>query len=301
VSAGGAAPPATARLTAHRLTVRVKERALVEDVSLEVRAGEVLAIVGRNGAGKSTLLGALAGDRRPAAGEVRLDGAPLDRLGVEALARRRAVVRQRSELAAELTVHEVVALGDVWRHGPRQRALQVAAQLATVGLEGFAERRYPSLSGGERQRVHLARALLQLGEGGGGVLLLDEPTSALDPQQQHRMGALLRQVAARGVAVAVILHDLALAACYADRAAVLADGRLLACAAAGEALAPTVLRQAFGVEFEVVELASGLRCPIACPDGAGRRSRHITPAPAQQQCKAVGAAGSRGVGFDVAP
>ena len=257
----------TARLTARDVTVRVRGgKALLENVTLDVHAGEVLAIVGRNGAGKSTLLGALAGDLKPSSGEVTFDGEPLRRLRIEELARRRAVVRQRSELAAELMVHEVVALGDVVRRSPAARAAAVTAQLRAVGLEDFGERRYPTLSGGERQRVHLARALMQLGEGSHTAMLLDEPTAALDPLQQHRMGKILRDVARRGVAVAVILHDLGLVAAYADRVAVLAEGKLLRCAPTSEALQPEVLREAFQVEFELVQLQSGLRCPIASPN-----------------------------------
>lgn len=259
----------TARLTARQLTVQVKGGPILLDgITLAVHAGQVLAIVGRNGAGKSTLLGALAGDLRPSRGEVCSDGEPLRQLRPAELARRRAVVRQRSELAAELLVHEVVALGDVERRSPSARAAAVVAQLGAVGLDGFAERRYPTLSGGERQRVHFARALLQLGERPGTALLLDEPTAALDPRQQHRMGGLLREVAGRGVAVAVVLHDLGLVAAYADRVAVLSGGRLLACAPTSEALAPPVLREAFEVEFELVQLKSGRCCPIAQPGAA---------------------------------
>ncbi len=253
------------RLVARALTIKVKSRALLSAVSLEVRAGEVLAIVGPNGAGKSTLLGALSGDLRPASGEVLLDGVPLSRMSAPALAQRRAVVRQRAELAAELTVAEVVALGDVARRGAATRHAAVMAELFAVGLESFADRRYPTLSGGERARVHLARAMVQLGDGRDNVLLLDEPTAALDPQQQHRMGKTLRDVAGRGVAVAVILHDLVLAASYADRVAVLAGGELLACAPSAEALSPTVLRRAFDVDFDLVELRGGGRAPIANP------------------------------------
>jgi iron complex transport system ATP-binding protein len=257
----------TARLTARALTVRVRGgKALIDGISLEVHAGQVLAIIGRNGAGKSTLLGALAGDLKPSSGEVAFDGEPLHRLGADELARRRSVVRQRSELAAELTVHEVVALGDVTRRSLAARAAAVTAQLGAVGLADFSGRRYPTLSGGERQRVHLARALMQLGEGRKTAMLLDEPTAALDPLQQHRMGEILRHVAGRGVAVTVILHDLGLVAAYADRVAVLAEGKLLSCAPTSEALQPAVLREAFQVEFELVQLQSGVRCPIAKPE-----------------------------------
>jgi iron complex transport system ATP-binding protein len=262
----------SARLVARELTVKVKSKALLSSVSLEVRPGEVLAIVGPNGAGKSTLLGALAGDLRPSGGEVSFDGVSLSRMSSLALARRRAVVRQRSELAAELTVAEVVALGDVTPRGAAARHVAVMAQLRVVGLDRFADRKYPTLSGGERARVHLARALVQLGPGRDTALLLDEPTAALDPQQQHRIGKILREVAGRGVAVAVILHDLLLASCYADRVAVLAGGELLTCAATTEALAPSVLRRAFDVEFELVELQGGGRAPIAHPS--------VQPAPA---------------------
>ncbi len=253
------------RLAARQLTVKIKQHTLLDRVSLDVTGGEVLAIVGPNGAGKSTLLGALAGDLKATSGEILLDGASIAGMSSWALAERRAVVRQRSELAAELTVAEVVALGDVTPRSPAQRAAAVRQQLCAVGLEAFSERKYPTLSGGERQRIHLARALMQVGERPDTAMLLDEPTAALDPQQQHRIGKILREVASRGVAVAVILHDLTLAAYYSDRVAVLRQGVLLTCAPTAEALAPAVLREAFAVDFEMIELRGGARCPVARP------------------------------------
>lgn len=241
------------RVRARGLGVRVGARTLLHPLELELRAGEVLAIVGANGAGKSTLLAALAGDRRGTrSGEVWLDERRLESYSAAELATRRAVVRQHSALEADFTVAEVVALG---RAGSTRGARE--ACLREVGLFGLSARSYLTLSGGERARVHLARALHQLGERHDGLLLLDEPTAALDAREQHRALAVVRDRTRRGLAAAVIVHDLTLAASYADRVAVLANGRLLAWEAPARALTPELLRAAFGIAFELVPTTRG--------------------------------------------
>lgn len=241
------------KVRARALSVRLGGRTLLHPLELELRAGEVLAIIGANGAGKSTLLSALAGDRRGAtSGELWLDERRLESYSAAELATRRAVVRQHSTLEADFTVAEVVALGRA--HSKRSAR---EACLREVGLFGVSARSYLTLSGGERARVHLARALHQLGEGKDGLLLLDEPTAALDAREQHRALAVVRDRARRGLSAAVIVHDLALAASYADRVAVLAGGRLLACEEPARALTPELLRAAFGIAFELVHTARG--------------------------------------------
>src|SRR5262249_27206056 len=158
-------------------------------------------------AGKSTLLGALSGDRRITAGSVRLAGHDVATLPAPELARLRAVLPQRSQLAAAFTACEVVCLA--------HRAVthtQARAHLAEVELAALADREYPTLSGGEQQRVQLARVLAQLAHAPGAALFLDEPTSALDPRHQHVVLGLARRMAERGHAIVAVLHDLTLAA-----------------------------------------------------------------------------------------
>ncbi len=239
------------------LRARGTGRALVEEVSLRLEAGEVLAVVGPNGAGKSTLLHALSGELRPAAGAIAFCGRALEDWPARALARRRAVVSQRVALAFPMTVREVVALGRLPWHGTREAACDAAAVAAAMGRAGVASlapRAYATLSGGEQQRVQVARALAQLdGAEAPAALLLDEPTASLDAA--HRAGLLraLRRLAAEaGSAVLVVLHDLNEAAFVADRVAVLQAGRCVALGPPARALDPSLLARIYGLPFRAV-------------------------------------------------
>jgi iron complex transport system ATP-binding protein len=238
----------TAVIEARGVTVRAGRATLVEDIDLTVAAGELVAIVGPNGAGKSTLLGALAGDRELAAGGVALGGRDVRSLSVAELARRRAVLRQRTSLALAFTAREVVELAGVSPRTAREH-------LATVGLASFEGRSYPTLSGGEQQRVQLARVLAQLALApawGTSALLLDEPTSALDPPHQHLVLRIARDIAASGRAVVAVLHDLALATRTCDRALLLARGRTVALGPTADALGADRLAEAYGTRFALV-------------------------------------------------
>lgn len=220
------------RLEAHHVSFKIKGKTLVDDVSFALRQGELLAVVGPNGAGKSTLLKLLCGDLRVWGGDVMLWGRPLAAWPVREQAQLRAVLPQNSTLTFPFTALEVVLMGRIPHNNGvnRQADAEIAAAaLHRVGMSHLAERLYPTLSGGERQQVQLARVLAQLGEDGGErgrVLLLDEPTTSLDLAHQHHTLCLAREYATMGVAVLAILHDLNLAAQYADRILMLKQGRL---------------------------------------------------------------------------
>ena len=254
-------------LALHDATVRVGPATLLDGVSLEARPGEVLAVVGPNGAGKTTALRALSGEAAPSAGAATLDGAPLAGLEARALARRRAVMPQASTLPFDFSVLEVVLLGRTPHRATRAADLEAAHRaLVEAGVEAFAGRRYPTLSGGEQQRVHLARALAQLDGPADAAryLLLDEPTSALDLAHQHAVLRTARRRAAEGVGVVAVLHDLNHAAQYADRVAVLARGRLVACGPPRDVLTAEVVAEAFGVAVVVTEHPCAA-CPLVVP------------------------------------
>jgi iron complex transport system ATP-binding protein len=222
----------------------------LDRVSLELRPGELSVVAGRNGAGKSTLLAVLAGLRRPDAGRVVLDGVPVDR--VPELAQRRAILAQRDVLDQPLLGREVVALGR-FPYGPEDPGPAVVRALGAVGGLPFADRRIDQLSGGERQRIHLARVLAQLDRPGPpGILLLDEPTSALDLASQHQVLGWLRALARRGLAVCCVLHDLNLAACWADRIVLLCDGAVLADGPPTGVITAETVERALGVRVHVV-------------------------------------------------
>ena len=206
----------------------------LDGVSLTLAPGEVVVVMGPNGAGKSTLLACLSGALRPTRGHVEFDGRPLSRHAPRALARRLAVLPQSSSLSFGLSALDVALLGRTPHlHGAESRHdLDVVRRaLHEAGVAHLEARDYTTLSGGERQRVHLARVLAQVWDrsaDGPRCLLLDEPVAALDPRHQHEVLALCRHLADEGMGVLLSLHDVQLAARYADRLVLLRDGRVLA-------------------------------------------------------------------------
>lgn len=251
-------------LTAQDLGIRVGGTWLLQGVTAELRAGALTAVLGPNGAGKSTLLGLLAGERRPTAGRVLFAGRPLQDWPSRALARRRAVLPQSTTLQFDFTVDEVVALGRHPFHGTADAVedrAAVWAAMAETDVTGLRERLGPTLSGGERQRVHLARCLAQLNGPMAGdgprALLLDEPTAGLDPAHQHRLMATARRFAAGGGLVLAVVHDLHLAAQYADRLLILQGGRLVFDGSPADGLTPERLAEVFGIETRVLRHPAG--------------------------------------------
>jgi iron complex transport system ATP-binding protein len=226
-------------LEARGATFEVNGRRLVEAIDLALSPGRIVALVGPNGAGKSTLLRLFAGELAPTSGSVAIDGREVKHVLPAELARRRAVVPQSTALSFPFTVLEVVLLGATVPgfavNAPHAEGAARSA-IETVGLAGFEDRMFTQLSGGERQRVHIARALCQLvtasrRRGESSALLLDEPTASLDLAHQRIVFAEARRQADAGRIVLAILHDLNLAAAYADEIVVMGRGRV---AAAGQ-------------------------------------------------------------------
>lgn len=236
-------------LVAHDVVWERGGRRIVDGVSLEVRPGEVLGLLGSNGSGKSSLLRLLSGVRAPSAGFVSLDGQPLAGMRRRDVARRVAVVDQHATAEVELRVRDVVWLGRIPHHrlgrpnGPRDRAA-VDAAVAATGLEGSMDRLWHTLSGGERQRVQIARALAQEPQ----ELLLDEPTNHLDVRHQFDLLALVRRLPVTSV---IALHDLNLAAMFCDRLVVLAAGRAVAIGLPAEVLTEELIADVYGVRAVV--------------------------------------------------
>ncbi len=252
-------------------------RPVLEDVSIELPGGSVTAIVGPNGAGKSTLLAVASGELLPSRGQVSLAGRLMSRWAPGELATKRAVLPQASTLEFAFTVDEVVRLGRLPHLSSKRTDDRIArAALAKVGLDGFGARSYLQLSGGERQRVQLARVLAQVWESSANrVLLLDEPTAALDLVHQHSTLALARSMASEGVAVAVVLHDLNLAAQYADRIALMSRGALRVVGSPQDVLRPSILEPVYSIHVDVMELASPQRRLVLVRNpGEPRRETH---------------------------
>lgn len=244
-------PPGEPAAEARGATVRLGGRTVLDAVDLALVPGEVLALVGPNGAGKSTLLAALAADTPLTSGTVRIAGRPAAAWTARELATRRAVLPQAAALAFPFTVEEVVRMGRApWAGTPREDDDEGAVREAMAATEvtDFAARPFSALSGGERARVALARVLAQRAP----LLLLDEPTAALDLRHQELVLRLCRERAATGDAVAVVLHDLALAAAYADRIALLDTARLARVGPPTEVLHPQLLSRVYQHPVEVV-------------------------------------------------
>ncbi|RPH20430.1 heme ABC transporter ATP-binding protein [Buttiauxella warmboldiae] len=240
-------------LQAQNVTLRIGERKLLDDINLTLATGEVAALIGPNGAGKSTLLRVLTGFQPPECGEITLAGRPLNQWSGEALSRKRAVMRQRSGMAFSWAVEEVIAMGRApW---PAQETKAVVQEvMALTGCDNLAGRDFCQLSGGEQQRVQLARALAQLWQNGQphGWLFLDEPTSALDLYHQQHILRLLRRLSLMGtLSVCVVLHDLNLAALWAERIVLLHEGRLVANGSPQEVLNETLLRHWYQADLRV--------------------------------------------------
>jgi iron complex transport system ATP-binding protein len=216
-----------ARLAARALGVQAGARELVSALSIEFAPGEVVAILGRNGSGKTLTLHTLAGLRRPAGGQVTLDGVPLADLKRRSIALRLGLLPQDLEDAFVTTAMETVLIGRhphlaLWQWETAEDERLALAALAAVDLGDFAARRTDTLSGGEQRRVAVAALLAQQP----GIFLLDEPTNHLDPHHQLVVLGLFRELARAGRTVITTLHDPTLAARFADRVLLLhGDGR----------------------------------------------------------------------------
>jgi iron complex transport system ATP-binding protein len=263
-------------LSTDRVRFSRGRRLIIDDVDCTVPAGRVGGLLGPNGAGKSTLLHVIAGIEPADAGTARFGERDLAALRRRDRARLVALAEQDVQDAPGLRVAEVVALGRTpylgafAGPGELDRAI-VRRCLEDAGLVELADREYASLSGGERQRVNIARALAQEPE----LLLLDEPTNHLDVRAQLTMLGLLRELAHGGLTVLAALHDLSLAAGYADHVIVLANGRVAAAGEPRAVLTPELIREVWGVEAEVLEHPLNGRPIIAYSDVASERSLNV--------------------------
>ncbi len=242
-------------LEARDITVQIGEKRLVDGVNVQLNAGEVLAICGPNGAGKSTLLRVLCGETPPTQGEVRVHGERLGDWKPSELAKQRALLHQQSLLTFPFLVEEVVSLGRFPYRTAEQDDQIVHECLEQVGMAEFRDRTYTTLSGGEKQRVQLARVLAQLTneDEKSKLLLLDEPTSALDlPHQESTLSIAKHYAKPQNHAVAVVLHDLNLAAAWADRMLFLNDGKMVCEGPPHDTISPENIQQIYGLDTHII-------------------------------------------------
>jgi iron complex transport system ATP-binding protein len=256
----------TAVVEARAVALHLNGAALVDGIDLTINPGEVVAIVGPNGAGKSTLLRLLSGDLRPSRGSVHLKTRELSTYSAAQLAGHRATLSQHTNVTFPFTVEEVVHMGAGDLSHAAARPLADAA-LREVAMDGFRHRQISTLSGGEQQRVHFARVLVQLTRGearhGPGLLLLDEPTSSLDLRHQIELMETAGARARNGTAVVAILHDLNLAARFADRIVVLHRGKIAADDHPAKTITREILREVFEVDVAITHHDNGT--PILLP------------------------------------
>lgn len=242
-----------APLAARGLRFSAAGRLIIDGIDCTVETGSLTALVGPNGAGKSTLLHLIAAAQAPDAGDMLLGGRDAGSLRRRDRARFTALIEQQAETLLDLTVAEVVLLGRtphvplLGAPGTDDRAI-VEQALARMDAADFAARRFQELSGGERQRVLVARALAQEPS----LLLADEPTNHLDIRAQLLTLTLLRSLADDGIGVLAALHDLTLAARYADQVIMIDRGRVVAAGHPSEVLTPELIGHVYGVTAHVM-------------------------------------------------
>jgi iron complex transport system ATP-binding protein len=230
-------------------------KAVVHDLSLEIPAGTVTAILGPNGSGKTTLLRLLLGVLRPATGTIRLVGKPQESYSRRQRSQLLGLVPQDEHIPFDFSVLEYVLLGRAPYLSPLQMPgeadrLVAWEALRTMGLEHLQDRTLPSLSGGERQLATVARALAQQPQ----VLLMDEPTAHLDLSNQGRLLGIMRALVAGGVSLVLTTHDPNLAASVADWSVLMREGRILDSGPAEAMLTAERLSATYGVRVQVFQV-----------------------------------------------
>lgn len=234
----------------------------LRDLTFSLGNGGVTAVIGANGAGKSTLLEILAGRKKPDSGRVIFADREIGDWDVRMLARQRAFLPQSADVAFDVDVDDLVALGRAPypEEGAIAEAEALEAALVLAQARHLGGRRYHRLSGGERQRVQLARALAQVWRRSGGeprLLILDEPTASLDPGHRLAIMRMLRGLSAGGLNVLLALHDLNDAMRFADQVLLLHEGRLLASGRPHEVMTSSSLAEAYAADVEMMTASDG--------------------------------------------
>jgi len=262
-------------LACEDLAVGYHGRQVLQGVSFELQAGEIVALLGPNGGGKSTLLKTLSGIVPKLSGTATVMGDDVEALSVREIARRIGFVPQEESWQFEFSVEEVVSMGRLpisngfFDTAEDHRAAGDA--MSRAGCLELRDRPVTELSGGERQRVLIARALAQ----GTPILFLDEPTSHLDPQHQIEIASLLRGMARDGKSILVAVHDLPVAGAMADRGILICGGSASPARDMDELLESQALEKAYSTEFERLRTESGRLVVVARAPGGGLKSPGI--------------------------
>lgn len=246
-------------LTIDRVGLTISGAPLLKNITLHCSRGTVTGLMGPNGAGKTSLLKAISGEHKATQGEIVINGHSITEWRARDLARFMAVLPQSSTLEFAFSAQEVVALGRTPHGTGLMRDTKiVSAALGRVNASDLAERSFVQLSGGEKQRVQLARVLAQIWEHcegnscSDGIILLDEPSASFDLAHQLMLIEIVRQIAAQGVTVVMVMHDLNLAAKCADQVVMMNDGYCTAVGSTSELLNSELIEKVFSVKAEVV-------------------------------------------------
>jgi iron complex transport system ATP-binding protein len=258
-------------LSANAISFSINRKQLLKNASLDIKPGELTVILGPNGAGKSTFMKLLCGDLQPSSGRIALDDKPTQNWTRRSLAQRRAMMPQSSNVVFAFSALEIVMLGRsphiARRESQRDQRIAETA-MGCTGVSGLAARNYNTLSGGEQQRVQLARALCQIWaedkdaeQNDSRYLLLDEPVASMDLAHQHETLHIAQQFAQRNVGVLVILHDINLAAMYADKIAIFEHGEIERQGSPNTVLDTELIREVFGIDA-FFQKHPTLGCPL---------------------------------------
>ena len=240
------------------VSLKLDNRQILKDVSLEINEGEIVSVIGPNGAGKSTLLNVLTGDITPDSGDTIYDNRQLNKISIQERAFTRSVMSQMQTLVFNFNVKDVIEMGWLQR-GNSDFSSNFSKAFESVTKEcnvhNLVHRKFNSLSGGEQRRVHFARTLLQLWRPSQSndprYLLLDEPTANLDLSSEMLLMNILKARASSNVGILVILHDLNLASHFADKIAIMKDGEIKAFGKPEEIMTDDFLTSIYEVPIKV--------------------------------------------------
>ena len=245
-------------LSLKSVSLKLDNRQILKDVSLEINEGEIVSVIGPNGAGKSTLLNVLTGDISPDSGDIIYDNKQLNKISIQERAFTRSVMSQMQTLVFNFNVKDVIEMGWLQRgNSDFSSNFSMAFEAVTTecNVHNLVHRKFNSLSGGEQRRVHFARTLLQLWRPSQSndprYLLLDEPTANLDLSSEMLLMNILKARASSNIGILIILHDLNLASHFADKIAIMKDGEIKAFGKPEEIMTDDFLTSIYEVPIKV--------------------------------------------------